>query len=347
MHLIANPEPVSNREISVVAAPRCLLCGAPGALLYDGMSDWLWGVPGEWGFRHCECGLAWLDPQPFVAQLPKLYAKYYTHSGTDKPLRLDGIRREVMQCVLARMGYSVQPSTHWLARFLSHVPSIARARALEIFDLPPTQAGTLLDVGCGNGKFIRQMRSLGWNARGVDPDPAAVAEGLRAGLSVFQGSIMDLPPDPRYDVITLNHVIEHVPDPILLLSECKKRLTPATGRLMIMTPNLNSLGHRWFGRFWRGLEIPRHLMLFSSTALTKCASLAGLTVNLLCTETRLARMIYNPSASAKSGARGIGEKTNFKTTTKVSAFLFQAMEDLWIQFRKDAGEELFCVCSAE
>lgn len=347
MTMIVNPEPVSRSEISTVTAPTCLLCGAPGATLYGGMSDWLWGVPGEWGLRHCECGLAWLDPQPCVAQVPKLYAKYYTHSGTDKPLRLDGIRREVRQCVLARMGYPVQPSTHWLAKLLSYVPSIARARALEIFDLPPTQAGTLLDVGCGNGKFIRQMRSLGWNACGVDPDPAAVAQGLRIGLNVFQGSIMDLPPDPSYDVITLNHVIEHVPDPISLLAECKKRLTPTTGRLMIMTPNLDSLGHRWFGRFWRGLEIPRHLTLFSSAALKKCASRAGLTVKLLCTETRLARMIYNPSASAKAGETGIGEKTNFKASTKASAFLFQAIEDLWILFGKDAGEELFCMCSAE
>jgi 2-polyprenyl-3-methyl-5-hydroxy-6-metoxy-1,4-benzoquinol methylase len=347
MIMSVTPETVSNSVISIVAAPRCWLCGARGAKLYDATSDWLWGVPGEWGLRHCECGLAWLDPQPCATQLAKLYAKYYTHSGTGEPRRLDRIRREIMQCVLARMGYPVQPSTHWLARFLSHIPSIARARALEIFDLPPTQAGTLLDVGCGNGKFIRQMRSLGWDASGVDPDPAAVAQGLRAGLNVFQGSIIDLPPDPRYDVITLNHVIEHVPDPIFLLAECKRRLIPFTGRIMIMTPNLNSLGHRWFGRFWRGLEIPRHLMLFSSAALTKCVSRAGLTVKSLSTETRLARMIYNPSACAKTGESRIGEKTNFKTSTKASAFLFQAIEDLWIQFRKDAGEELFCVCSAE
>lgn len=345
--MIVNPQTVSNSEISIVTEPRCLLCGARGAKLYDAMTDWLWGVPGEWCLRHCECGMAWLDPQPCEAELPKLYAKYYTHSGTVEPRRLDRIRREVMQCVLARMGYPVQPSTHWLARFLSHVPSIARARALEIFNLGATQAGTLLDVGCGSGRFILQMRSLGWNACGVDPDPAAVVHGLKAGLNVFQGSIIDLPPDSRYDVITLNHVIEHVPDPIFLLAECKRRLTPRTGRLMIMTPNLNSLGHRWFGRFWRGLEIPRHLMLFSATALRKCVARAGLTVKLLSTETRLARMIYNPSACAKTGEERIGEKTNFKTSTKVRAVLFQAIEDLWVQFKKDTGEELFCVCSAD
>jgi 2-polyprenyl-3-methyl-5-hydroxy-6-metoxy-1,4-benzoquinol methylase len=347
MTTIVNPGTVSKGAILAFDAPRCLLCEREGAKVYDGVSDWLWEVPGRWGLRRCECGLAWLDPQPSAEDIPKLYAKYYTHSDTAEPLRLDGIRREVMKCVLARMGYRVQPSSNWLARVLSHVPSIARARALEIFDLPPTQAATLLDVGCGNGKFISQMRSLGWDACGVDPDPAAVAHCLRRDLRVYQGSILGVPAYPRYDVITLNHVIEHVADPISLLAECKKRLTPRTGHLIIMTPNLNGLGHRWFGRFWRGLEIPRHLMLFSLPALKECVSRAGLSVNVLRTETRLARMIYNPSASAKSGETRIGEKTSFRTSTKVSAFLFQAVEDVWIHFRKDVGEELFCVCSAQ
>src|ERR1700739_3213091 len=101
MTMIVNPEAVSNSEISIVAAPSCLLCGAPGSKLYDAMSDWLWGVPGEWGLRHCDCGLAWLDPQPSVTQIPKLYAKYYTHSGFTEPLPLDRIRPGGMQILLA------------------------------------------------------------------------------------------------------------------------------------------------------------------------------------------------------------------------------------------------------
>ena len=346
MTTTANSETMLNGDVAVTAAPTCLLCGADGSTLYDGMIDCLWGVPGQWGLRQCECGLAWLHPQPCAQDIAKLYARYYTHAEVDTG-RLERLRQEFLKCVLARMGYRVQPSRLWLARALSRVPSIARARALEIFDLPASSVGKLLDVGCGSGRFIRQMQSLGWDASGVDPDPAAVAYGTSQGLSVFQGTVSDAPPNSRYDVITLNHVIEHVPDPIGLLAECKKRLTPRTGRLLITTPNLSSLGHRWFGRYWRGLETPRHLVLFSVPGLRKCASEAGLSVQSLRTETRLARMIYNASACAKAGETRIGEKTDFTTTNKCAAFLFQAMEELSMVFRKDAGEEIFCECSSE
>lgn len=347
MTTLLNSEPASNSDISVMQVPACPLCGAAGTKLYEAMTDWLWGVPGEWRLLQCRCGLAWLDPQPCAEDIPKLYARYYTHCEAPEPPRLERIRQEVMQHVLAKMGYPVQPSSSWFARLLSHVPSMARARALEVYALSASQVGTLLDVGSGNGQFIRRMRSLHWDAYGVEPDPAAVAYCLSQGLKVFQGMITDVPPQPQYDVITLNHVIEHVPDPVSLLLECKRRMVPGTGRLMIMTPNLNSLGHRWFGRYWRGLETPRHLMLFSIPSLRKCVLRAGLRVNSLRTETRLARMIYNPSVTAKKGETRIGEKTYFRTTTKAAAFLFQAIEELSLPFAAETGEELFCVCSVE
>jgi hypothetical protein len=58
-------------------------------------------------------------------------------------------------------------------------------------------------------------------------------------------------------------------------------------------------------------------------------------------------MIYHPSAYAKTGETQIGKRTNFRPATKAAAFLFQAIEELSILFRKDAGEELFCVCNAQ
>ena len=162
MTTLLDPKPVSHGEISVVQAPTCPLCGAAGTKLYETMKDWLWGVPGEWGLLQCTCGLAWLDPQPRAQDIPKLYARYYTHCESLEALRLERIRQEVMKQVLARMGYPVEPSRNWFARVLSHVHSIARARALEICALPASQVGTLLDVGSGNGEFIR--RPIGFHA---------------------------------------------------------------------------------------------------------------------------------------------------------------------------------------
>ncbi len=332
-------------SISVEHCPLCPICGAQGIRLYEGMSDWLWDVPGEWGLRSCSCGIAWLDPRPIADDIPKLYARYYTH-GAAEPTALDPIRRQVSQCVLARLGYPVEPSSARVPRLLSRVPSIARAMALEVFALPASESGELLDVGCGSGQFISRMQSFGWNVSGVDPDPSAVAYGLSQGLQVFPGTIADVPEENRYDVITLNHVIEHVSDTVELLRQCGMRLRKRTGRIILTTPNLQSLGHRWFGRYWRGLEIPRHLMLFSIPSLTQCISSAGLKVRSVRTETRLARLIYNPSVCAKAGESRIGDKSNFKIRTKVAGYAFQAMEDSWIKFSKHIGEEIYCVCGA-
>jgi hypothetical protein len=58
----------------------------------------------------------------------------------------------------------------------------------------------------------------------------------------------------------------------------------------------------------------------------------------------MARMIYNPSACAKAGEQNVGERTNFGVTTKTAAYLFQALEDVSIYLRKEAGEEIF-VCA--
>jgi len=77
---------------------------------------------------------------------------------------------------------------------------------------------------------------------------------------------------PGYRHITLSHVIEHVHDPLKLLRQCFELLAPG-GRLWLQTPNLRSLGHAVFGPAWRGLEPPRHLVLFDRATLM--AALAG------------------------------------------------------------------------
>ncbi len=333
-------------NISVEHCPLCPICGAQGIQLYEGLSDWLWDVPGEWSLRSCSCGIAWLDPRPIADDIPKLYARYYTH-GAAEPTALEPIRRQVSQCILARLGYAVESPSGWVPRFLSHVPSIARAAALEVFALPASESGALLDVGCGSGQFLSKMQSFGWTVSGVDPDPSAVAYGLSQGLQVFQGTIADVPEESHYDVITLNHVIEHVSDPVELLRQCGMRLRKGTGRIILTTPNLQSLGHRWFGRYWRGLEVPRHLMLFSIPALSQCVSGAGLRVKSIQSETRLARMIYNTSHYARLGRRRVGDIAKFKGTTKMASVLFQALEDTWNLFARDAGEEIFCSCYRE
>jgi len=347
MKVTLSPE-IVERGIEIAAVPwhSCLICGTTGEELYAGMTDWLFGAPGTWGIRTCRCGIVWLDPQPTVADIPKLYSRYYTHGDAAEPTRFELIRRETLKCILARLGYPVERSQQLLPKLLSCVRSVARAKELEVLALRATEVGTLLDVGCGNGDFLKQMRSLGWSVTGVDPDPSAVSYGVSQGLQVFNGTIADVPLDARYDVITLSHVLEHVADPVDLLRKCKQRLRPDTGRIVITTPNTISLGHRWFGRHWRGLEVPRHLIMLSPAALSHCVSQAGLRLRSLSTETRMARFIYMASACARKGEQKVGERRSFDRITQIGSYFFAALENILISLKEDWGEELFCVCTA-
>jgi 2-polyprenyl-3-methyl-5-hydroxy-6-metoxy-1,4-benzoquinol methylase len=348
-----NLDPAAEAEIAVPDAPirvtacrRCFLCGMRGAEIYAGVSDWLFGVSGDWRFRACsDCGTAWLDPQPAEQDIPKLYAKYYTHNVAPSHTTFENLRREIASSVLSDLGYRVKAAKKLLPLLLSKVPPIHRANALDVFGLAASDEGRLLDVGCGDGLFIGRMRSLGWTASGVDPDPSAVAFGRSHGLEIFCGTIDDVPGESRYDVITLSHVIEHVADPVDLLRKCAQRLELG-GRLLITTPNVESLGHRWFKRYWRGFEVPRHLKLLSARSLRECVSRAGLRVRFLSSETRMAVRIHNASSCARQGEHNVAERTRFKTSTKIGGYGFMLSENILIYLNRDLGEELFCECGA-
>lgn len=133
----------------------------------------------------------------------------------------------------------------------------------------------ILDIGCGNGDFVRLASLLGWDAQGLDPDPSAVAAGRKAGLMVMEGGFPNVDmSDGQFDVVILSNVIEHVHDPVLALREVYRILKPS-GRIWLATPNLDSAGHHIFQNNWRGIEPPRHLVIFNPSSLILACKRVG------------------------------------------------------------------------
>jgi len=139
------------------------------------------------------------------------------------------------------------------------------------------EGGQLLDLGCGNGAFLLRARSAGWIITGVDFDAKAVEAACRQGLDVRLGGVESVNPAiEQFDVITLSHVIEHMHQPVEVLQACFNLLKPG-GFLWIETPNIASTGHKLYDVAWRGLEPPRHLVLFTLASMRNALNAAGFT----------------------------------------------------------------------
>ena len=137
-----------------------------------------------------------------------------------------------------------------------------------------------------NQQFLAAAAACGWTATGIDFDPEAVAAARRLpGVEAEVGDLAEQAFDAGvFDAVMLNNVIEHVPDPRATFAECA-RLLRGGGRLVMITPNLDALGHRVFGPDWRGLEPPRHLHLFTARALRAFARRAGFARTAICSPT--------------------------------------------------------------
>jgi 2-polyprenyl-3-methyl-5-hydroxy-6-metoxy-1,4-benzoquinol methylase len=260
---------------------RCLACGSEGAPLHEGISDLMLGTPGRWRIVRCrseECGLLWLDPRPVPEDLASLYAGgYFTHDAEPERGQGPGLRDRVRRAIQERLlGYPARASVpdRALAMWVSLVPWFRAAALRDLYWLPARETGRLLDIGCGNGRPMQRLIGAGWWAIGIDADAQAVAAARSAGLDARVGTLRAQQfPNGHFDVVLMSHVIEHVPDPIGELRECHRILKPS-GSIVIATPNALSLGHRFSGRHWPGLDVPRHLQVFTPKALTRIAAMS-------------------------------------------------------------------------
>lgn len=128
------------------------------------------------------------------------------------------------------------------------------------------QKGKVLDIGAGTGDFLVAAKNEGWNITGIEPSDKAKEIAISKGVT-FSYSLENLE-DHTFDVITMWHVLEHVPDLDFQMQQLKRLLKP-NGTIIIAVPNFKSYDANHYKSFWAAYDVPRHLWHFSKTAIEK------------------------------------------------------------------------------
>jgi SAM-dependent methyltransferase len=137
--------------------------------------------------------------------------------------------------------------------------------------------GSVLDIGCGPGVLINQMRSRGWRVRGTERSPSAAQQAR----DVFHLDVSAVDVDTlvaegaTYDAVVLWHVAEHLRAPEETVRGIAQLLRPG-GVLLIAVPNFGSPEARIGRAGWFHLDVPRHLVHFTAATLTAILKSSGL-----------------------------------------------------------------------
>ncbi len=227
----------------------CPLCGA-GEERFRPVARGGEGFSAERAVACLSCGLVFLNPRLSAAAL----RDYYLGDGFSRDFR-----------------GGATPSDEDLER---RGERARRRWDLLRGNLPP--AGDALEIGCGAGSFLSLLKRAGWRVRGIDPSTGYAESARSRGLDVTVGNFPDdLPGRERYRLISVFHVLEHVPDPVSFLSAVRERLAD-DGLLLLEYPDLErAIGRRSFHETYFQRS---HLYDFTLPVLTRMLAGAGLKV---------------------------------------------------------------------
>ena len=129
--------------------------------------------------------------------------------------------------------------------------------------------GLLLDIGAGTGDFLKLAKDNGWEVKGVEPNDGASNLAKQKKLEIYES--MDQLSGQTFDVVTLWHVLEHLPDLEIVIQKIESLVTPG-GTLIVAVPNFKSYDANYYKNYWAAYDTPRHLWHFSKTAMVNIFS---------------------------------------------------------------------------
>ena len=230
---------------------ECCVCnGKFFSKIFDIYDD-RYGCPGSFFLAKCKyCGHVMLSSGIKSEELPSLYENYYP-------------RRTVDSSEVLIQASQVNKKFSALFRWFNGTNNQAQ------YFIKQNQK--YLDIGCGTGLSLVEGFYLGGVCYGIEADSNIRRLAETLNLEIHIGSIFDNPfPGTQFDLIAMNQVIEHLPNPREVLIEAKKRLSP-TGRLVISFPNRGSFWCRLSGVKWINWHAPYHLQHFNKSGFVQLA----------------------------------------------------------------------------
>lgn len=197
--------------------------------------------------ENSEFGFLETSPQPSKDKLPEYYESEDYISHTDS-------KRNLFEKV-----YHV-------------VRSISLKKKLDLINSYSSEEKKLLDVGCGTGDFLQTALENNWVVSGIEPnDQAREIANKKTNNSVFEIDQLLKFEASSFDVITLWHVLEHLPNLEDHIAIFKTLLKPK-GTLIIAVPNYKSYDAKYYKEFWAAYDVPRHLWHFNRDSITSLVS---------------------------------------------------------------------------
>jgi len=253
----------------------CNLCGSKeNEFCFSNHDRMFPEIKGFYNIYKCkDCGLMFLNPQPSQDKLQKHYPSSYSVLSDSKEI---ADMRKIFSLIETLYNYFdiKDKSFEWGKVLLfPFKPFLRTTKVIE--------NGNFLDVGCGNGYYLFIMKYLGMNPYGVEPGDFDKQFAEDYNLKIIQGDLFEANfRDNFFDVITLNHVLEHVHNPAETMKELYRILNKG-GCLIIGVPITDSFAFKLFGKYWAQTDTPRHLFLFSTDNLKKYAENAGFEVEFI------------------------------------------------------------------
>jgi SAM-dependent methyltransferase len=267
--VLALSEPVP-QQLTLVHV-RCCVCEVEDADPVGVGEDFEYHTsPDAFLAMRCRrCGLIFLNPRPAESELDRIYPPNY----------------HAFDFSAERYGF-----VYRMRRWLEARRALSWCRGL------PSDA-KILDVGCGDGFHLRLLRDFGtptWTLEGIDASEHAVNAAQRAGLNVRHGRVERAGlPQGHYDLALLIATIEHVSDPVGVLTAVRELLRPG-GRVVIVTDNTDTLDFKVsHSRYWGGYHFPRHWNLFNYNTLRAIARCADLVPESITTQVSPVNWVYS------------------------------------------------------